>query len=153
MRDGGPTTIIARDPVSIAGQRRLNEIDLDRNAFAPGEAGAAAEMENYLGGTLQRAPGGTSADFIVESGPFTGARIDFKLTPDAVAQAGKINQFFDKTFPKFSPSIADKLAKPNGVDLMPFDTRFLTEANKKTLFDFVETLPKSSQQKIIYLGY
>ncbi|HEX8615133.1 MAG TPA: hemagglutinin repeat-containing protein [Telluria sp.] len=151
MLDDGPTTIKARDPVSLAAQRRLNEIDLDRKAFAPGEAGAAAEMENYLVGTLQRAPGGTSADFIVESGHFAGTRIDFKLTPNTVLQAEKINQFFDKTFPKFSVSIAEKLAKANGVDMMPFDTRFLNEANRKTLLDFVSSLPKSSQKKVIYL--
>lgn len=153
MNGEGPTTIIARDPVNIAAQRRLNGIDLDRNAFAPGEAGAAAEMENYLGGTLKRAPGGTSADYVVESGNFSGARIDFKLTPDTFEQAAKINTYFDKTFPKFSQSFADKLANPMGVDLMPFDTRFLTPANQGKLFDFINTLPKSSQQKVIYLGH
>ncbi|WP_144407540.1 hypothetical protein [Gynuella sunshinyii] len=146
-----PTSITARNPVDIAAQRRLNDIDLDRNVYAPGEAGAAAEMEYYLGGTLDRAPGGTSADFVVNSGDFAGARIDLKLTPDTFDQASKINQYFDKTFPKFSQSVANKLAKPDGVDLMPFDTRFLTEQNKSRLFEFVETLPASSQQKVIYL--
>lgn len=95
--------------------------------------------------------GGTSVDFIVDTGNFAGARIDFKLSPDSVLQASKINQFFDKTFPKFSVSIADKLANPNGVDMMPFDTRFLSEANKKILLDFVNALPESLQRKVIYL--
>jgi filamentous hemagglutinin len=147
----GPTTITARDPVNVAAQRRLNSIDPDRNTHAPGEAGAAAEMEHYLGGTLERAEGGTSADYVVKSGEFAGARIDFKLTPDTFEQASKINTYFDKSFPKFSKSIADKLAKPDGVDMMPFDTRFLSPANKQKLFDFIDTLPKSSQQKVIYL--
>jgi hypothetical protein len=113
---------------------------------------AAAEMERYLGGALERAPGGTSADYVVKSGDFSGARIDFKLTPDTFAQAVKINTYFDKTFPKFSQSFADKLANPMGVDMMPFDTRFLTLENKKKLFDFVNTLPNNSQQKVICLG-
>nr|WP_232340025.1 type VI secretion system tip protein TssI/VgrG [Ketobacter sp. MCCC 1A13808] len=146
-----PTSITSRNPVDIAAQRRLNEIDVDRNAYAPGEAGAAAEMEHYLGGALERAPGGSSADFVVNSGDFAGAKIDLKLTPDTFDQASKINQYFDKTFPKFSQSFANKLAKPDGADLMPFDTRFLTEKNKSRLFEFVETLPASSQQKVIYL--
>ena len=59
--------------------------------------------------------------------------------------------YFDKTFPKFSQSFADKLAAPNGVDMMPFDTRFLTPTNRGTLFDFVNNLPVSSQKKVIYL--
>jgi CdiA C-terminal tRNase domain len=151
MNEVGPTSITARDPVSLAAQRRLNGIDQDRNTLAPGEAGAAAEMENYLGGTLERAPGGTSADYVVQSGEYAGARIDFKLTPDTFEQAAKINTYFDKTFPKFSQSIADKLAKPDGVDMMPFDTRFLSAANKQKLFDFISTLPKSSQKKVIFL--
>lgn len=149
----GPTRLIARDPVELAAQRRLNALDGDVGKFRPGEAGVAAEMENYLGGTLRRAPAGTSADFIVETGPFAGARMDLKLTPDTFAQAGKLNSYFDKTFPKFSESFAAKLAKPDGVDLMPFDTRFLTPSNSQKLFDFVDTLPLSSQQKIIYLGH
>ncbi|WP_343821154.1 LysM peptidoglycan-binding domain-containing protein [Dyella marensis] len=151
MNPSGPTTLFARDPVDIAAQQRLNVIDGDRAAYAPGEAGAAAEMENYLGGTLERAPSGTSADYLVTSGDFSGARIDFKLTPDSFAQADKINMYFDKTFPKFSQSFADKLAAPNGVDMMPFDTRFLTPTNRGTLFDFVNNLPVSSQKKVIYL--
>lgn len=151
MNPSGPTILVARDPVDIAAQQRLNVIDEDRAAYAPGEAGAAAEMENYFGGTLERAPSGTSADYVVTSGDFSGARIDFKLTPDSFDQADKINMYFDKTFPKFSQSFAGKLAAPNGVDMMPFDTRFLTPTNRQTLFDFVNNLPVSSQQKVIYL--
>jgi hypothetical protein len=151
MNPSGPTRLVARDPVEIAAQRRLNVIDGDRGAYAPGEAGAAAEMENYLRGTLERAPSGTSADYVVTSGNYSGARIDFKLTPDSFAQASKINTYFDKTFPKFSQSISDKLSATNGVDIMPFDTRFLTPNNRQMLFDFVDGLPLSSQKKIIYL--
>jgi hypothetical protein len=147
----GPTTLVARDPVELAAHERLNALDGDVGKFRPGEAGVAAEMENYLGGKLTRAPAGTSADFIVETGPFAGARMDLKLTPDTVAQADKINAHFEKTFPKFSESMAGKLAKPDGVDLMPIDTRVLTPSNSQKLFDFVEKLPLSSQQKIIYL--
>ena len=151
LNESGPTPLVARDPVDLAAQRRLNALDGDVGKFRPGEAGVAAEMENYLGGTLARAPAGTSADFVVESGDFAGARMDLKLTPDTFEKADKLNTYFDKTFPKFSESFAGKLADPNGVDLMPFDTRFLTPGNAQKLFDFVGTLPLSSQQKVIYL--
>ena len=151
LNESGPTTLVARDPVSLAAQQRLNALDGDVGKFRPGEAGVAAEMENYLGGTLARAPAGTSADFVVESGDFAGARMDVKLTPDTFEKANKLNTYFDQTFPKFSESFAGKLADPNGVDLMPFDTRFLTPGNSQKLFDFVGTLPLSSQQKVIYL--
>jgi YD repeat-containing protein len=152
LNDSGPTRLVALDPVELAAQRRLNALDGDVGKYRPGEAGAAAELENYLGGRLGRAPAGTSADFIVESGPFAGARMDLKLTPDTFAAADKLNTYFDKTFPKFSESFATKLARSDGVDLMPFDTRFLTPANSQKLFDFVDSLPLSSQRKIIYLG-
>ena len=152
LNDVGPTRLGARDLVELAAQRRLNALDGDVGKFRPGEAGVAAEMETYLGGRLGRAPAGTSADFIVESGPFAGARMDLKLTPDTFATANKLNTYFDKTFPKFSESFAAKLARPDGVDLMPFDTAFLTPSNSQRLFDFVDTLPLSSQRKIIYLG-
>jgi hypothetical protein len=78
--------------------------------------------------------------------------MDLKLTPDTFAAANKLNTYFDKTFPKFSESFAAKLARPDGVYLMPFDTRLLTPPNSQRLFDFVDTLPLSSQRKIIYLG-
>jgi filamentous hemagglutinin len=56
LNDVGPTRLIARDPVELAAQRRLNALDGDVGKFGPGEAGVAAEMENYLGGRLGRAP-------------------------------------------------------------------------------------------------
>lgn len=108
----------------------------------------AAEMENYLRGTLDRTAADTSADFIVNSGPFTGIRMDLMLTPDSFAQANKLNTHFDKTFPKFSEYFSNKLAKSDGVDLMPFDTRFLTPENSQKLFDFIQILPLGSQKKL-----
>lgn len=151
LNPSGPTSLVARDPVVLTAQRRLNSIDGDVQKFRPGEAGVAAEMENYLRGTLDRAAAGTSADFIVKSGPFTGIRMDLKLTPDSFAQANKPNTHFDNTFPKFSESFSNKLAKSDGVDLMPFDTRFLTPENSQKLFDFIQTLPLGSQKKIILI--
>ncbi len=151
LNESGPTRLVARDPVDLDAQRRLNELDGDVGSFRPGEAGVAAEMERYLGGTLVRAPAGTGADYVVQSGAFAGARMDLKFAPDTFEKADKINIYFDQTFPKFSESFAEKLANPDGVDLMPFDTRFLTPSNAQKLFDFVDTLPLSSQRKVIYL--
>ena len=151
LNESGRSRLIAYEPVDLAAQGRLNALDGDVGKFRPGEAGVAAEMENYLNGRLAKAPAGTSADYIVKTGDFAGARLDLKLTPDSFAKAEKINAYFNQTFPAFSESFAEKLAKPNGIDLMPFDTRFLTPKNAQKLFEFVKKLPLSSQQKIIYL--
>jgi filamentous hemagglutinin len=152
LYDSGPTTIVARNPVDLAAQHRLNQLDPDRGQFAPGEAGAAAEMEHYLGGTLVRAEGGSGADYVVTSGTFANSSIDFKLTPNSFSQADKINTYFDKTFPSFSETFSGKLADPAGPNLMVFDTRFSNPTNSQKLFDFVGNLPASSQSKVIYLG-
>jgi len=45
LNPSGPTSLVARDPVVLTAQRRLNSIDGDVQKFRPGEAGVAAEMK------------------------------------------------------------------------------------------------------------
>jgi len=120
----GPQVIIGRDAVSLTEFNRLNVLDSDVGRLRPGEAGAAAELQSYLGGTLSRTPAGTSGDFVFNSGAHMGKTVDFMLTPDSFAQAAKINQFFEKNMTGFSNTLDLHLQK---ADLIPMDTRFLTQ--------------------------
>ncbi|OMW19074.1 cell surface protein [Burkholderia pseudomallei] len=143
-----PTTIVASNPVDLNAFDRLNVVDPAVGKFRPGEAGAAAELENYLGGTLQRAPQGSSVDFVFSSGPNNGKTVDFMLTPDTVAQAAKINQFFDKNLNNFMNTLSDHAA---AADFVPLDSRFLSEANKTLLVKAIGNLPQKLQAKIILI--
>jgi len=88
--------IVGRDAVNLGEFKRLNVIDSDVGRMRPGEAGAAAELQNYLKGNLERAAPGTPGDFVFTSGANAGKTVDLMLIPDSVAQAGKINNFFGK---------------------------------------------------------
>ena len=151
LNEFGPTQIVARDAVDLAAQRRLNKLDGDIGNSRPGEAVVAAEMKITL---VQDFPGLQAAQMQISSlnqeNVLALAWI-VKLTPDSLAVANKLNAHIDKTSPKFFDSVANKLAHADGVEMMPFDTRILTTENAKKLFDFIETLPISSQGKVIYL--
>jgi filamentous hemagglutinin len=142
----GPQVIVGREAVNLAEFKRLNVLDADVARYRPGEAGAAAELQSYLGGSLKRSPAGTSGDFVFSSGPNAGKTVDFMLTPDSFKQAAKINQFFEKNMSGFSKQLDLHLQK---ADLVPMDTRFLTERNNQLLSDLVKNLPSAQQQKII----
>jgi filamentous hemagglutinin len=144
----GPQVIVGREAVNLAEFKRLNVLDADVARLRPGEAGAAAELQSYLGGSLKRSPAGTSGDFVFSSGPNAGKTVDFMLTPDSFKQAAKINQFFEKNMSGFSKQLDLHLQK---ADLVPMDTRFLTERNNQLLSDLVKNLPSAQQQKIILI--
>lgn len=121
-------------------------MDADVGRARPGEAGAAAELQNYLGGTLERAAPGTPGDFVFTSGPNAGNTVDFMLTPDTFDQAAKINQFFEKNASGFSNTLDMHL---NKADFVPMDTRFLTKPNQQILDNIINKLPQEQQNKII----
>nr|WP_240954451.1 hypothetical protein [Solimonas marina] len=145
---GGPTTIYARDAVDLGDFSRLNVPDPAIGKLRPGEAGAAAELENYLGGTLQRAPGESGVDFIFDSnsGVNSGKSVDFLLTPDSAARANGINQYFSQNLEGFNSTLLDHV---NGADIVPIDTRFLTPENVNLLKGSIGNLPPELQAKII----
>jgi hypothetical protein len=144
----GPRVVVARAPVALKEFNRLNVPDPAAGKFRPGEAGAAAEMQAPLGGTLNRAPPGTSADFDITTGQHAGKSVDFMLTPDNFSQATKINQFFEKNLKGFEATLRIHLEK---ADLVPIDTRFLTPRNNQLLMDVVSRVPPQQQVKIILI--
>ncbi|QWT22148.1 hypothetical protein KPL74_09085 [Bacillus sp. NP157] len=144
--NSGPTIIVARDAVDLSEFERLNVEDVDAGRERPGEAGAAVELQNYLGGTLERADAGMQGDFFFTSGANTGKTVDFMLTPDNFGQAAKINQFFEKNASGFSNTLDMHL---NKADFVPMDTRFLTQPNQQILDGIINRLPQEQQSKII----
>jgi hypothetical protein len=144
----GPRVVVARGPVDLKEFNRLNVPDPAAGKFRPGEAGAAAEMQGPLGGTLNRAPPGTSADFDVTTGQHAGKSVDFMLTPDNFSQAAKVNQFFEKNLKGFEATLRIHLEK---ADVVPIDTRFLTPRNNQLLMDVVSRVPPQQQVKIILI--
>ncbi|WBS01542.1 hypothetical protein OU994_25210 [Pseudoduganella sp. SL102] len=144
----GPQMIAARDAVNLGEFKRLNMIDPAVGRIRPGEAGAAAELQNYMKGNLERALPGTPGDFIFTSGPNAGKTVDFMLTPDSMAQAGKINNFFAKNTARFSEQLGLHL---NKADIVPLDMRFLTPHNQGLLMDIISKQPPELQSKIIIL--
>jgi filamentous hemagglutinin len=124
---------------------RLNTVDPAINGFRPGEAGAAAELEKYLGGTLERSAN-PSVDFVFTSGKNTGQTVDFLLTPDSFTQAEKINRYFEQNLSGFADTLE---SHANAADLVPIDTRFLSESNQKLLENVISKLSPEVQAKII----
>jgi len=137
--------------VSLSDFNRLNGIDVAVGKFRPGEASAAAELQNFLGGQLARAPEGVSADFIITSGAHEGKTVDFMLTPDSVEQAARINENIfakKKNIKVFTGQLTDHLLK---ADFVPMDTRFLNGKNINTLMDIISKQPSNLHSKIILI--
>lgn len=142
----GPQMILAKKPVNLDEFARLNVIDSDVGKLRQGEAGAALELQKYLGGRLQRTKPGNPGDFVFESGPHAGKVVDFMLTPDSVKQAASINKYFEKNLSGFKDTLNHHLGK---ADFIPMDTRFLTDTNKQLLMDVIKNLPAKQQSNII----
>lgn len=145
----------------LEGQQRLNTPDVTGNGkLNPAEAAAAARLEDVLG-TLERAPdtGGKTADFIINSGPNAGKTVDLMYTTKNLSQkeVDGINKFFEKNMtiskapeklPDGKQQILDHL---NKADIFPVDFSVLSPSNQKIFTDYIRTLPKSQQEKIIIM--
>ena len=142
----------------LEGQNRLNTPDLGGNKkFKPAEAAAAAQLEPVLGkmerytlpsvGNQRESP-----DFIIISGPNKGKTIDVMYTTDRLSQKeiDGLNKFYEKNMNqgRGKDVIQDHLKKAYFV---PVDFRVLTPANQKIFIDYIKTLPKSQQNKIIIM--
>ena len=146
---GGPTHIAAHEGVDLSEFRRLNVIDTAKGKLAPGEAGAAAELQHYLGGSLERIKTADGrADFVFSSGPHQGKTVDFMFTPNDFSSAAKANQFFEKNLARNEAQLRAHVEK---ADLVPLDFRFLSEQNQKLFMDVIERLPIERQAQIILL--
>jgi len=142
----------------LEGHDRLNTPDLGGNGkLKPAEAASAAQLESTLG-TMERytpSPGvksGTSPDFVITSGPNKGKTVDAMYTTDKLSQKeiDGLNKFYEKNMSTGSGRdvIQDHLQK---ADFVPVDFRVLTPANQKIFMDYIKTLPKVQQDKIIIM--
>ncbi|ALX95979.1 hypothetical protein AV650_21630 [Serratia fonticola] len=145
----------------LEGHDRLNTPDVNGNGkYNPAEAAAAARLEGVLG-PLERAPdtGGKTADFIISTGPNAGKTVDFMYTTKNLSQKeiDGINKFFEKNMttplktgdiPGGQKQILEHLEK---ADIVPVDFTVLTPSNQKVFMDYIKTLPKNQQSKIIIM--
>jgi len=112
-------------------------------------------------GTLERAPdtGGKTPDFIISSGSNAGKTVDLMYTTKNLSQkeVDGINKFFEKNMtvskapeklPDGKQQILDHL---NKADIVPVDFSVLSPGNQKIFTDYIKTLPKSQQEKIIIM--
>ncbi|UAN45918.1 hemagglutinin repeat-containing protein [Serratia sp. JSRIV001] len=140
----------------LEGHDRLNTPDLGGNGkLKPAEAAAAAQLESAIG-TMERyapppgAKSGTSPDFVITSGPNKGKTVDAMYTTDKLSQKeiDGLNKFYEKNMNSGSGKdvIQDHLKK---ADFVPVDFRVLTPVNQKIFMNYIKTLPKSQQEKII----
>jgi CdiA C-terminal tRNase domain len=145
----GVRTVEAREPVDLNGFDRLNQIDTNVNRLRPGEAGAATELENYLGETLERITNpAMRGDFVITTGEDAGKTVDFMLTPGSAREAEKINEFFVKNADGFMSDLTDHV---NKADIVCLDMRFLTQENQSILLDMVNRLTPEQRAQIILI--
>ncbi|MGK3138476.1 hemagglutinin repeat-containing protein [Pantoea trifolii] len=145
----------------LEGHERLNTPDVNGNGkYNPAEAAAAARLESTLG-KLERAPdtGGKTADFIISGGSNAGKTVDFMYTTKNLSQkeVDGIYRFFEKNMtvsrtageiPTGQKQILDHLGK---ADIVPVDFSVLTSSNQKVFMDYIKTLPKNQQDKLIIM--
>ncbi|WP_338404775.1 DUF6862 domain-containing protein, partial [Pantoea agglomerans] len=100
-----------------------------------------------------------NADFIITSGPNAGKTVDLMYTTKNLSQKeiDGINKFYEKNMttskspgdiPHGQDQILQHLKK---ADLVPVDFSVLTQKNQAIFMDFIKTLPKSQQDKIIIM--
>ncbi|MBQ4780688.1 hypothetical protein WCT78_16335 [Pectobacterium versatile] len=86
------------------------------------------------------------------SGPNKGKTVDAMYTTDRLSQKeiDGLNKFYEKNMSAGSGRgvIQDHLQK---ADFVPVDFRVLTPANQKVFMDYIKTLPKAQQDKVIIM--
>ncbi|WP_434060402.1 hypothetical protein [Pectobacterium aroidearum] len=142
----------------LEGHDRLNTPDLGGNGkLKLAEAASAAQLEPTLGKMerytpLPGAKSGTSPDFVITSGPNKGKTVDAMYTTDRLSQKeiDGLNKLYEKNMSAGSGRdvIQDHLQK---ADFMPVDFRVLTFANQKVFMDYIKTLPRVQQDKVIIM--
>ncbi|HDU8673711.1 TPA: hemagglutinin repeat-containing protein [Morganella morganii subsp. morganii] len=140
----------------LEAHERLNTPDLGGSGkLKPAEAASAAQLESVLGKMERYTPpsgatSGTSPDFVIMSGPNKGKTVDAMYTTDNLSQKeiDGLNKFYEKNMDsgKGKVVIQEHL---NKADFVPVDFRVLTPSNQKIFNDYIKTLPKSQQDKII----
>ncbi|WP_312217405.1 VENN motif pre-toxin domain-containing protein [Pantoea vagans] len=142
----------------LEGHDRLNTPDLGGNGkLKPAEAASAAQLEPVLG-TMERytpPPGmitDKTPDFVITSGPNKGKSVDAMYTTDRLSQKeiDGLNKFYEKNMISGNGQkvIQDHLQK---ADFVPVDFRVLTSVNQNVFMNYIKTLPKAQQDKIIIM--
>ncbi|WP_191938598.1 hemagglutinin repeat-containing protein [Pantoea agglomerans] len=143
---------------SLEGHGRLNTPDVGGNGkLKPAEAASAAQLEPVLG-TMERytpPPGmitDKTPDFVITSGPNKGKSVDAMYTTDRLSQKeiDGLNKFYEKNMISGNGQkvIQEHLQK---ADFVPVDFRVLTSANQNVFMNYIKTLPKAQQDKIIIM--
>jgi len=142
------TKLELRNAVELDEFNRLNTIDVNGNGkLRPSEAGAAVEIQNALGGSLRRAQSDEKGDFVFTSGQHQGKSVDFVFTADTQRAAEMMNKFFDK-----NPSNLTQIkGHVDDVDIVPLDMRHLNLENQNKIMEFINTLSKKDQSKLILI--
>jgi hypothetical protein len=144
-RAGRPTEVSAHEAVDVERFKRLNEIDTGTGELKAHEAWAAAEFEGYWGSKLERTKD-PSIDFRITDGNDKGKTVDFMLT-ETTERGAKINERFDLA--KFAEALKDHVKK---ADIVPIETRFLTEENRRSVRQEVDKLSPNEQQQVLLIG-
>lgn len=89
---------------------------------------------------------------MITSGPNKGKTVDAMYTTDRLSQKeiNGINKFYEKNMNSGGGEkvIQDHLDK---ADFVPVDFRVLTQDNQKIFMEYIKTLPKVQQDKIIIM--
>ncbi|QRN32497.1 hemagglutinin repeat-containing protein [Pectobacterium brasiliense] len=142
----------------LEGHDRLNTPDLGGNGkLKPAEAASAAQLEPTLGTMERYTPPpemitDKTPDFVITSGPNKGKTVDAMYTTDRLSQKeiDGLNKFYEKNMISGNGQkvIQEHLQK---ADFVPVDFRVLTPANQNVFMDYIKTLPKSQQAKVIIM--
>ncbi|MCL1790836.1 MAG: hypothetical protein FWG40_05680 [Peptococcaceae bacterium] len=145
-------------PDAVNNPQRVQELATDTatGKAAVHEAEAAVQVENALGGKLDRVDlpqvgnQPKAPDFKFVDGPYDGKTVDFMWTETDAYKVGKMNEYFQV------PSAMEKnysqlVSHLNKADVVPLDFRNLTPANQEIVNSWIKALAPEQQSKIIIL--
>ncbi|WP_353166010.1 DUF637 domain-containing protein [Providencia sp.] len=121
--------------------------DIASNKDKFSESSAALELENIFGGKIVRSKT-PEVDFRFEGGKLDGKSIDFMFTTDngTKKEIEMLNTYFVKN--KNIEKISGHLDK---ADYVPLDLRLLTPENEALVVNYVNSLSKKDQSRIILM--
>ena len=119
-----------------------------------GEASAAAELQNILGGKLRRVTDSdmSKADFIIEDGLNKGKSIDFMFTSNSRGASYYINKHFEKNWRRQIGTKEQIIYHLEKADIVPLDLRNLDMQHRAKIIDFIyNNLSLEQRSRIIIM--
>lgn len=150
----GPTRVKLREPVNLSEVERLDTIDIASLSKNRGEASAAAELQNILGGKLRRVTDSdmSKADFIIEDGLNKGKSIDFMFTSNSRGASYYINKHFEKNWRRQIGTKEQIIYHLEKADIVPLDLRNLDMQHRAKIIDFIyNNLSLEQRSRIIIM--